>query len=125
MNNNTTNNFKINFYNNIELAISAHAEYIYYLSKALQNNEGVEEEIKVLIDNTNQALKLLLHRLHLQINSLDKEKTFLEKEKELYKNIKIKPLINEEEAEEYLLLLNKFLLEQVGDVDFEDVARQL
>lgn len=124
--NNTINNFKINFYNNLELAIQGHSEYMLNLARNTnEQEEDVEEDNIKIIQHINNQLKVILHRLHLQLLTLDHKEEWVKKEKVLYDKIKKQSLLNEEDTEEYLLLLNKFLFKEVGDINFNDVANKL
>jgi len=120
----TTNNFKINFYNNLEMAISAHSEYMLYLAQS-QDKESVEEEVLEKINVMSFQLKNILHRLHIQLLTLDTKRKYSKEEKELYSPIKKSTLLDEEKTEEYILMCNKFLIEEIGEVSFNDVAEQL
>lgn len=121
--NNAINNFKANFYNNIELSMETQADYLIELSK-IKDVEKAEEEEIAQVQALSRALKIYFTRIHLQINTLDKKKTIIEKENNTYKEIMKTPLVNEEQSEKYILLANNFLIDTLGDISFNDVAEQ-
>jgi len=127
------NNFIVNFCNNVELLIAGHGEYLILLSNLPSNlkqnpnmasDTPIDEELMKQLTTANNNLKFLIHKTILQIKSLGTEKDIKQAEKP-YKKLLLQTYLIEEDLEAYCLVLTKFMMNSLGDVDFGDVAGQL
>jgi hypothetical protein len=132
--NTTTNNFKINFYNNLEQAIHHNSRYLIFCSEVPydQKNdslllEQIEEKQLQDILEESRIIKLFIHKLQIEYNVLNKDETEKKKKKilELYKKITTTHYPKSEDLNEYLTILSAFLIEKIGDIDFGNVANNL
>jgi hypothetical protein len=137
MNNNaTTNNFKINFYNNLEQAIHHNSRYLIFCSEIPYdiNNQTVDAEnidenkVKEILEEA-RIIKLFIHKLQIEYNVLvgetENDKKQKKQIKEHYDKITTTQFPKSQDLEAYLTLMSKFLIETIGDIDFGNVANNL
>lgn len=130
----TRNNFIINFYNNVELLMNGYGEYLILLSKVpykksgeelIIDQENIGDKLLEGLEQANDNIKFLIHKIHLQILSLNNEKDVISKEKELYDEVSKEQYLKEKNIQDYCLHVNGFLMDKIGDVGFEEVATNI
>lgn len=130
----TRNNFIINFYNNVEMLMDGYSEYLILLSQLprkkigdelIIDEENLSDELLEGLNNSNNNLKFLTHKIHLQILTLDSKKKYAKEETSQYRILSGEQYLKEENIQNYCLLVNSFLMDEIGDVGFEEVATNI